>query len=140
MQLNLVKSLYNVNKEAVTDGVWIDIADGIKWKIAKKDNINFRNAVLKIIKNKGYTQYQVSNGKIPSDAWVDVGILATAETILLDWEGVIDTETGKPVKYTPQIGYDLMKENEGFLEDVQQLSADLSIFQNKVESDEIEKQ
>jgi hypothetical protein len=140
MQLNLVKKLYNTNKQLVTDGVWVDIADGIKYKIAKKDNINFRNAVLRLVKSSGFTQYQISNGKIPTESWVDIGIKATAETVLLDWEGVLDESTGKPVKYTPQIGYDLMKENEGFLEDIQQLSADISIFQNKVESDEIEKQ
>lgn len=139
MALNL-KKLYNTSKDLAKNGVWVDIAEGIKFKIAKKDNDNFKNAVLRLLKEKGFTQYQITKGNIPNDAWGDIGVMATAESILVDWEGVIDEATGKPVKYTPEIGFKEMMADEEFLKDIQKLSEDVGLFQAKVEAQEIEKQ
>ena len=89
-----------------TEGVWIDVGDGTRLKIARMDNPNYT----------AFIQTQKAKiGRRPSDELAqEVIIDAAAHTLLLDWEGLKLGD--EEVPYSTDYAAKLMRELKGFHE------------------------
>lgn len=129
------KKAYGTNKSLEKEGVWVPLDESSKIKVAREGNENYFNALQRLVKELGFSQFQISKGKIPSDVMADIVLRAMGEAILVDWEGMTDDD--KPVKYSAKSSYEMLKKYPDFADDVLALAKNISLFQKEVEDAEI---
>jgi hypothetical protein len=119
-----IKKSFGTNKEAEQQGVWVDLDETTKLKIARGGNKANRELVKKLLAPH---KIALRNDKLPEHIIEDVGCKAMAQTILLDWQGM--QEDGKNLPYTPENAERLLKDYPDFRDQVAQLSGEISLFQ-----------
>ena len=95
----------------ISDGVWVALLNS-SFLIASIENKIFKQAV-----------FDSRFKQISQDEYLKL----LSETILLDWQGVLDPE-GNELKYTPELGVIAFKTNEQVRNLVDNVSTDLSYF------------
>lgn len=117
--LNLEK-LYSTDEDLEEKGKWFPLpfAPGIELRIARDGNRNYNRLMAKIIEERGIRDVD----KIKFDEMNEILLILQSETILVDWKGVVDVETEKPVKYTPKQGRELMQKSKDLREFVSKQS------------------
>lgn len=86
---------------SLTDGVWMDFGGGLRVKVAAWMNENF--VKLRQELQEPYKAVLQSGGDIPLEDAEAIFSKLIAETIITDWEGVVDPDTGNPVAYKDAI-------------------------------------
>lgn len=129
------KKAYGTNKTLEKEGVWVPIDETSRIKVARDGNDNYFNALQRLVKEHGFSQFQITKGKIPNDVMADIVLRAMGETVLVDWEGMSDDD--KPVKYSPTASYEMLKKYPDFADDVLSIAKNISLFQKEVEDAEI---
>lgn len=104
-----IYGLLTLDKSKTTQGVEIDIGDGIKITVAKFGNPKFQDYWRAI--TKPY-QRQIDNGTISDDDMEALLIDAMAHTILLGWDGI--TVKGKKFPHNVGNAVTLMTDLEEF--------------------------
>ena len=130
-----LKKSYGTNKVLESEGVWITVDATTKLKVARAGNQAYFNALQDLVKKAGYSQFQISKGKIPNEVMADIVLQAIGQSVLVDWEGVEDE--GKAVKYSHDNAYALLKKYPDFADDVMSIANNVSNFQDAVEEAEI---
>lgn len=130
-----LKKSYGINKVLEAEGVWITIDATTKIKVARAGNQSYFNTLQDLVKKAGFSQFQISKGKIPNEVMADIVLQAIGKAVLVDWEGVEDE--GKVVKYTNDAAYKILKEYPDFADDVMAIANNVSNFQDAVEEAEI---
>lgn len=115
-------SKYKTDKVAEVSGVWVEVDEGVEWRIARLNNEKARE--LRRSLEKPYASFS----KIPDN--VSEGILrkVVARAVLLDWKGVTD-EAGAAVPYSAEKAEELLTQYPDLLNDVVSASMARETFQ-----------
>jgi hypothetical protein len=114
-----IEKKFATDLEASKDGVWHRIDEETQIKVAKARNENFKKRAYELF-NENKIEMFSRTGKFTDLDERKLMSQLIAETILIDWKGVKDQD-GKEVKYTPEIGAQVLANPEmgDFLELVQ---------------------
>ncbi len=114
------------NKDMETEGVWIDEEGGLRLKIARLNNPNYKRAIAR--GSKPYRK-QIANGAIDKigDKMEEVVRKAYAKHILLDWKNLV--EDGIELEYSEAEAYRLLGIQE-FFEIVESHAQDAELYRD----------
>lgn len=90
-----VKKLFGTDKTKEQEGVWHDLGDDLRMKIARIGNPNYQKRFQALSKPH---RRAIRRGTLSDDVAEKLMIQCLAETIVLDWEGL--EENGEPVPYS----------------------------------------
>jgi len=111
--------------DSMLNGVWVDFMDG-RILIAKFGNPNYQA----FIQGNRVPEAAVDfEGGKASDELVDLMCRGMAETVLLGWEGF--TIRGEPVEYSTETAYRVLKQFDGFRNQVIAQSSQQAHFANE---------
>lgn len=120
-------SAFRTDENLEVEGVWVDIGDGGKVKVARLGNPNHR----KVSQALGRPhQAQIRANRLRPEVAEKLGIQATAQAILLDWEGITDDD-GKPVPYSQGKALDLLTEFKDFRDLVLEIAGEMETFREQ---------
>lgn len=91
------------NLDLESEGVWVELGEGARIKVARMNNPRHSAALRRI--TKPYRR-QIEAGTLNEDISYRLIGEALAEGILLDWEGL--TDNGEEIKYSPKTAKDLL--------------------------------
>jgi hypothetical protein len=100
--------IFETDREKDVGGVWQTIefrGQSGEFKIARRGNDRFNRIYARLIAEK---QFQDDNSDAAIDFREDCVIRAMADAILLDTGDEI-TNKGQPIKYSPELGYQILK-------------------------------
>jgi hypothetical protein len=123
-----LKKDFSTNKKLEDEGVWIDIGDGAKLKIARAGNKQ-SNALSKQLA-KPYMA-QITYGKLSDEVATQIGVEVMAKAILLDWKGI--QYDGADLPYSVDNAIKLLTELPDFRDYVSQMANDRKTFQREIE-------
>ncbi|TFH65748.1 MAG: hypothetical protein E4G91_01325 [Candidatus Zixiibacteriota bacterium] len=111
--MDLRKEYGFTDKTLETEGVDVKISSGAIVTVARTNNPKFKNYLRQLLKPY---ERQMQRKRMDDELLEDLTLKAISKYVLLGWKGIeLD---GKPVKYSPEKAYELMKEFEDFAEDV----------------------
>lgn len=113
---------YKTDKRAEVEGVWVEIDNGVSFRIARLNNDKARE--MRRTLEKPYRNFQT----IPDSKSEEIFRKIVANAVLLDWKGMTD-EAGVPISYSPEAVERILKEYPDLLNDVVMLSAARETFQ-----------
>lgn len=114
------------------EGVWVEIGDGAKLKVARVGNPRYRERIRQL--TKPYRN-QIRSSTLPEDISDDLVLKAFSECILLDWEGLED-DKGKPITYSKEHAYELLKGLRDFRSLVAEIAQEQETFRrNEAEAE-----
>lgn len=125
---------FATNKKAEIEGVWQEIGQGAKVKVARAGNVKYSEYVRKL--SKPYMN-RYRRRMIPEDIAEKITIRAMSRFILLGWEG-IEGEDGNHIQYSEQKAIELLTEYPDFRELVASLADDITLFQLEAEGEVVE--
>ena len=92
MKSNLDK-LYKTNAEEEVEGIWFEIAEGVKFRIKRFGGKNGEAFKRSMAKHHKPHAHRIQKGTLPADQENEIMTRVFVETSLIDWEGVeIDGE------------------------------------------------
>ena len=91
-------SNFKTDKNAEQEGVWVDYGSGFRVKLGRVGNRKFKEFMLK--RGKPHMR-KMQQGTMDADTADVLMREAIAQTILLDWEGLLD-DNGKPIPYSKE--------------------------------------
>lgn len=107
--------------EATEQGVWRSVFDGAaELKIARFNNPK-HNALLRRLREENDELLKDDSTDEAQAKLLEISGLALAETVLVDWRGILD-EDGNELPYSKEAAYDLLKNYEEFADLVFNLS------------------
>jgi hypothetical protein len=109
------------------DGVWVDVAQGLRLKVARLSNPRFLAFSRKISKPH---QRQLRLGILDDATIRNLAALAMSRHILLDWEGLED-DRGQPIPYSADKAHELLKTVPDFYRLIEELAADADLFKQQ---------
>lgn len=100
-----------VDRKKIDTGSWFE-SDGQKFLVARHDNARYQGAIesLKRPHARAFQRNEVSAGVLE-----DIICRAMSQALLLGWEGVSDA-AGKPVPYTQEAGFQMLRDSPNFRE------------------------
>ena len=98
-----VKKLFGTDSKKETEGVWYDIEDDLRIKIARIGNPNYQKRFQALSKPH---RRAIRRGSLPDKVAEKLLVQCMAETIVLDWEGMIDE--GKEIPYSTEAVIELL--------------------------------
>lgn len=121
---------FKTDSASELEGVWVAIGETGKLKLARANNRNYRKRLQGLLKPH---RVQFKTDTVPPNVLEDAVALATAETILLDWQDITLDEN--PLVYSPEEAAKQLKASPDFLELVLELSGDMSLFREQSEQE-----
>lgn len=128
-----LKQHFATDAEAEVEGVWHDLGDGARIRVARTGNPEYQQALRRVI---GPYRLQMKRGTLSTDRLRALNIEIEAETILLDWEGL--EEGGKKIKYSTENAARLLEEYPDFRQVVQELADELTHYRNGAAEEDAE--
>jgi hypothetical protein len=124
------KKILGVDTKAEVEGVWHDLAEGVRIKVARAENP--RAAELSV--KKILAAREKSGGSITPEQLQRIGREVMAEALLVGWDGVTD-EAGNPVPYSSEKALEYLSDPElhDLEKKVDQLSGQRRHYALKVE-------
>lgn len=119
---------YETDKSAEEEGVWIPIDDkGSQIRVSRLPNKGYTKRMREL--QRPYKKLLAAGGSIPDDKQKDITSEALAYEVLRDWKGeMFEDEDGKPVRYSPALGKEVLLDMEDFADTVTFVSADVENF------------
>lgn len=121
-----VKKLFGTDSKKEQEGVWYDLAEGLRMKIARIGNPNYQKRFQTL--SKPYRR-SIRRGTLSDDLAEKLLIQCLAETILLDWEGVEDD--GKEISYSIENAINLLKKYPELRNYINDIANELEGFQEE---------
>lgn len=128
-----IKKIFGVDKNKEVDGVWENITEDIRIKIARIGNPRYQKAIQKYMRPHRRT---IRRGTVDDSIIEQCVIKAMADTVLLGWEGV--EEDGKALVYSRDEAERLLTDYREFREQVSEIASELEAFRAE-EDEEAEK-
>lgn len=116
---------FETDRDAESEGVWVDLGDGAKVKVARFNNPAHEKAVRR--HQKPYKSILNTGRPLPKDVADEITIKTMVETILLGWEGMADRH-GDPLPYTPASAERLLRDLPDFRNTVAGLALTAETF------------
>lgn len=123
-----LKKLFKTDENLETAGVWQDLGDSIRVKVARFNNTNHKRVMEGLMKPY---QHMLRRGNLSEEIAEKILVQGMARTILLDWEGL--EEDGKPIKYSMKNAERIMMEFKDFRDLVHNISQSMEIY--KIQED-----
>jgi len=120
-----IKKEYGTNKDLEIEGVWIDVGEGAKVKVARNGNKGYVKMIEKL--SRPYKK-QIRRGTISGEKFDKIIRQASARHILVNWEGI--EEDGKEVPYSEEESYRLLTDYKDFREMIAEAALDFQNFQD----------
>ena len=114
MAMNLHRR-FATNLDAERDGAWVDLGEGAAIRVARFNNP--RHKALRERLLRPYRGLLLAGRDLPDDVEDRIAIDCLAETILLDWRGIVDGQ-GLPVLFEHETARDLLSSLRDFRETV----------------------
>jgi len=111
---------------SVDQGVWTEW-NGSKFKIAHISNMKFQRALARL--QQPYRR-RIETGSIDPNTNKKIVAQAMAETILIDWDKVVNTEN-QDTPYTPVVGQTALMKSSEFRDFVSDFAMNLSNFREE---------
>jgi len=116
--------VFGTDKDLEENGVWVDIGDGAKIKVARISNSRAAKAMQKLQESNKVAE------KFNSSAINDEAVIKIiSETVLLDWEGM--TEDGENVQYSNENAFKMLSKYNDFFTVVTELSGKMETFRKQ---------
>lgn len=112
------------------EGVWRDIGDGARLKIARLGNPAYKAEWEK--RSKPYKR-QIRNDSLPTEKANELLYQCLARAVLLDWDGL--DEDGQPVPYSRENAVRLLREIRDFRDLVVSLADDAEAYRREAIED-----
>lgn len=113
------------------EGVWVDVYDGLRLRVARLTNPHFREAVRKQGRKH---QLSMRRGLVDDAQLDDITRVAVAKYVLLGWENLVD-DNDKPIPYSPEKALEIFKESPDFYDMVIEYANDITLFKDAVAED-----
>jgi len=123
-----LKKLFKTDENLETAGVWQDLGDGIRAKVARFNNTNHKRVMEGLMKPY---QHAMRRGTLAEDVAEKILVQGMARAILLDWEGLEEDE--KPVKYSTKNAERIMLEFKDFRDLIHGISTTMELY--KIQED-----
>lgn len=120
-------STFATDLDLEENGVWVDIGDGGQLLVARMGNPRYLEVVRRISRPH---KNRIRTKSINEELSDDILIQAMAEAILLDWKGLED-DKGKPIKYSKEAAYELMKGMRDFRNLVVEIASEQAAFRRE---------
>jgi hypothetical protein len=114
MALNL-RQRFATNAKAELEGAWVDLGEGAAIRVARYNNP--RHKALRDRLLRPYRGLLLAGRDLPEDVEDRVAIECLAETILLDWRGLLDDQ-GQALAYDREVARGLLTSLRDFRETV----------------------
>lgn len=128
---------FKVDTQKVNDGVWVDLGENARVKLARTTNKKYQEALSK--KLKPYKN-AMEAGNADYKAISKIIAECAADFIVLDWEGFTEGEKDLPYSRDKVIEILTTEEYKDFGEMLLNLAAERSTFQAEEEKEEMGKQ
>lgn len=115
---------YRTSEDLENNGVWKDLGNGARIKIARLGNAEFNKMFSELV-----APYAETGAKVPPEVQKDISVKCLARTVLLGWEGVYDGDD--PVDYSYDNAVRVLTELKDFRELVIRLAGDMDAFKEK---------
>lgn len=89
-----------------SEGVWVKWEHGVSLLIARLNNPGFQEFIREATRD--HTK-AIRDGRFENDKMEEISIEAMAHHVLLGWKN-IEGDDGKPLKYSPEVALELMKD------------------------------
>ena len=123
-----VSKLTGENKEEV-EGVWTEYAPGFSVKVARFGNSKFEKISRRL--RRPMLKRLRRGGEFSEDIADEIVMAAAAQTILLDWEGLVDDDE-KPIPFSEEKALALFKESRRFYSEVLEISREAALFDEEL--------
>lgn len=114
---------FATDAELELEGVWHDVGDGARLKIARADNTNFKRKMKVLAHGR---ERIISLGMLSEEESETLLGESMACTILMDWAGIEDG--GKSITFSVDAAAELLIEHAGFRDLVETLSMDFEHY------------
>ncbi len=122
-----IRKAFATDRQAEQDGVWVALGEGARVKVARFNNPRHR-AVLDRLR-RPYRSLLMAGRDLPDDVAESMTIEATAETLLLDWDGIEDN--GTPLPFSKDNARRLLADLPDFRDAVAFLSMQAETFRRE---------
>lgn len=119
---------FKTNKRHEDEGVWVDVSDGGRLKIARAGNKKAMAYSKQVAKPH---MAQITFGKLSDEVATQLACEVMAECILLDWSGVSDGDNDLP--YTKENALKMLTEYPDFRDLVSMIANDRKTFQREID-------
>jgi hypothetical protein len=129
----MVKSILELatDKALETEGVWVDIGNGVEVRVARIGNPAYRARMKKL--GKPYRHLlRDDESELPDGLLEKLTVDAIAHTVLLDWRGpaMVDGE-GQPIPFSPEKAVELLTGIDWFRERVEEAARMRETFRRR---------
>lgn len=124
-----VKKLFGTDEDKETNGVWEDLTEDVRIKVARIGNTRYQKVLQRLMKPH---RRAVRRGTVDDSIIEKCVIKAIAETVLLDWEGL--EEDGKKIVYSQATAERLLNDFREFREQVTEIASEIESF--KIEDEQ----
>ena len=129
-----LRKTYGTNKSKELDGVWEDIGDGIRVKVARIGNSKYQKTFNRISKPH---RKALRRGTLKEDIAEKLMIDCMVDAVLLDWENVeLD---GQVIPYSKENATKILTEFKDFRDTINDYANDMAIFMEE-DAEELEDQ
>lgn len=123
---------YGTNKNLEEEGTWMDMGDGVGFKIRR-----FRSKTVQEVKKKAERPYEniLKRGEeIPEDIATKLLVEQISKGVVVDWRGVQDRE-GKDMPFTYENAKTLFNDLPDLMLEIFQESVSRDRFKNQADED-----
>ena len=128
-----VKKLFGTDASKEKDGVWYDLADGLRMRIARIGNPNYQKTFQKLSKPH---RRAIRRGTLPDEVAEKLLIQCMAETIVLDWSGVEDE--GVEIPYSKEAVITILTRYPELRNYINDIANELEAFQEELDEEAVE--
>lgn len=111
---------FATDRDAETEGVWHDLGDGARIRVARAGNDRWKQAFRRVM---GPYRQQIKRDALSEDRLRELSVEVEATTILVDWEGL--EEGGEELDYSAESAARLLTEYPEFRSTVNELADDM---------------
>ena len=126
-----LSKIYGYDQDKAANGVWVDLEDGARIKVAKIGTATYTQALEKA--SRKY-RIKIRTNTLKADEAMLISAQALADAILLDWQG-FETEEGTILPYSHENALKALKEYPTFRDTVELHANDPENFQDDIEVD-----
>jgi len=128
-----VKKLFGTDSTKEQEGVWYDIAEGLRMKIARIGNPLYQKRFQAL--SKPYRR-SIRRGTLSDDVAEKLLVQCLSETIVLDWEGVEDE--GVEILYSKDAAVTLLTKYPELRNYINDIANELEGFQEELNEEATE--
>lgn len=121
-----LKKMFGTDAAAEKEGIWYDLGNGAQIKVARLGNENNKRVSKRI---SAPYKFQIQRGTLSDDVQLKLSIAAIAESILIDWKGLI--YEGVAIDYSIDNATKLLTELKDFRDQVMVVANDLQQYQKE---------